>query len=136
MTVDVLITNKNDTGTNGPTKQLEQATADLTTRLLLNDSLVLYIDTSEPTISNSLELMEHTKLEHDTSKTPTPPDDTDRTHATLPPPKKRFEIVKDPVFLSAPIYPPSYLQNLHFLQIVMIISSHSFLTMISSSKHN
>ena len=28
--------------------QLEQATADLTTRLLLNDSPVLYIDTSEP----------------------------------------------------------------------------------------
>ena len=85
-------------------KQLEQATADLTTRLLLNDSPVLCIDTSEPTISDSLEQMEHNKLEHDTSKIPTPPDDTDRTHATLPPPKKRFEIRKDPVFLSSPIY--------------------------------
>ena len=50
-------------------KQLEQATADLTTRPLLNDSPVLYIDTSEQTPSNSFEQKEHTKIEHDTSKT-------------------------------------------------------------------
>ena len=50
--------------------------------------------------------MEHAKIEHDTSNIPTPPDDTDRTHATPPPPKKRYEIMKDPVFLSSPIYPP------------------------------
>ena len=105
MTVDVLITNKNDKVQIDLQKQLEQATADLT-RPLLNDSLVLYIDTSEPTPSNSLEQMEHAKLEHDTSKILTPPDDTDRTHATPPPPKKRYEIMKDPVFPSSPIYPP------------------------------
>ena len=87
-------------------KQLEQATADLITRPLLNDSPVLYIDTSEPAPSNFLEQMEHSKLEHDTSKIPTPPDDTDRTHATPPPPKERYEIRKDPVFLSSPSYPP------------------------------
>ena len=87
-------------------KQFEQATADLTTRLLLIDSPVLYIDASEPTPSNSLEQMEHTKIEHDTSKIPTPPDDTVRTHATPRPPKRRYEIMKDPVFLSSPIYPP------------------------------
>ena len=87
-------------------KQLEQATADLTTRPLSNDSSLLYIDPSEPTPSKSLEQMEHTKIEHETSKIPTPPDDTDRTHATPPPPKKRYEIMKDPVFLSSPIYPP------------------------------
>ena len=50
--------------------------------------------------------MEHTKIEHDTSKFPTPPDDTDRTPATPPPPKKRYENMKDPVVLSSPIYPP------------------------------
>ena len=87
-------------------KHFEQATADLTTRPLLNDSPVLYFDTSVPTPSNSLEQMEHTKIEHDTSKIPTPPDDTDCTHATPPPPKKRYEIMKDPVFLSSPVYPP------------------------------
>ena len=86
-------------------KQLEQATADLTTRPLLNDSPVLYIDTSEPTPSNSLEQMEHAKIEHDTSNIPTPPDDTDRTHATPPPPIKRYEIMKDSVFLFSPINP-------------------------------
>ena len=50
--------------------------------------------------------MEHAKIEHDTSTFPTPPDDTHRTHATPPPRKKRYEIMKDPVFLSSPIYPP------------------------------
>ena len=37
---------------------LEQATSDLTTRPLLNDSPVLYIDTSEPIPTTSLEQME------------------------------------------------------------------------------
>ena len=73
-------------------KQLEQATADLTTRPLLNDSPVLYIDTSEPTPSNPLEQMEHTKIEHDTSKIPTLPDDTDRTQATPLPPKSLMKL--------------------------------------------
>ena len=52
--------------------QLEQATADLTTRPLINDSPVLYIDTSEPTPTTSLEQMEQVKIEHDFSKVPTP----------------------------------------------------------------
>ena len=51
--------------------------------------------------------MEQEKIEHDTSKVPTPLNDTDNTHATPPPPKKRYEIMKDPVFPSSPIYPPS-----------------------------
>ena len=39
---------------------------------------------------------------------PTPSqDDTDHTQTTPPPPKKRYEIMKDPIFLSSPIYPPS-----------------------------
>ena len=76
--------------------QLEQATSDLTTRPLLNDFPVL-----EPT--TSLEQMEQEKNEHDTSKVSTPLNDIDHTHATPPPPKKRYEIMKDPVFLSSPI---------------------------------
>ena len=86
--------------------QLEQATADLTTRPLLNDSPVLYIDTSEPIPTTLLEQMEHEKIEHDTSKVSTPLNDTDHTHATPLPPKTRYEIMKDPLFLSSPIYPP------------------------------
>ena len=46
--------------------QLEHATADLTTRPLLTDSPVLYIDTSEPISTTSLEQMEQDKIEHDT----------------------------------------------------------------------
>ena len=64
------------------------------------------MDTSEPTPTNSLEQMEQDKIEHDTSKVPTPLIDTDHTHATPRPPKKRYEIMNDPVFLSSPIYPP------------------------------
>ena len=67
--------------------QLEQAIADLTTRLLFNDSPVLNIDTSEPTPTNSLEQMEQDKIEHDTSIVSTALNDTDHTHATPPPPK-------------------------------------------------
>ena len=67
--------------------QLKQATADLTTRPLLNDSPVLYIDTSEQTPPTFLEQMEHTKVEHENPKTVTPHDDTDHTQATPPPPK-------------------------------------------------
>ena len=87
-------------------KQLEHATADLTTLSLLNDSPVLYLETSESISSTPIEQIEHTKNEHDPSKIPTPPDDSDHTHATPPPPKKRYEIMKDPVFLFSPIYPP------------------------------
>ena len=46
----------------------EQDTADLTTRPLLNDSPVLYIDSSEPTPTNLLEQKEQDKREHDTQK--------------------------------------------------------------------
>ena len=87
--------------------QLEQATEDLKTRPLLNDSPVLHIDTPEQTPPNFHEQMEHTKVEHETPKTDTLPDDTDHTRATPPPPKKRSEIMKDPIFRSSPIYPLS-----------------------------
>ena len=69
-------------------KQLEQATADLTTRPLLNDSPLLYIDTSEQQPPTFLEPMEHTKVEHENPKTETPIEDTDQTQATPTPPKK------------------------------------------------
>ena len=88
--------------------QLEQATpTHLITRSLLNDSPVLYIETSEQTPPTFLEQMEHTKVEHENSKPTLSQDDTDHTQTTPPPPKKRYEIMKDPIFLSSPIYPPS-----------------------------
>ena len=52
-------------------KQLEQATpAELTTRPL-NNSPVLYIETSEQTPPTFLEQMEYTKVEHENPKTTT-----------------------------------------------------------------
>ena len=91
--------------------QLEQATSDLTTRPLLNDSPVLYSDTSEPIPTTSLEQMEQEKIEHDTSKVSPSLNDIDHTHATPPPPKKRYENIKDPVFLSSPVYPSFIFTN-------------------------
>ena len=70
-------------------KQLDQATPTyLTTRPLLNDSPVLYIETSEQTPPTFLEQMEHTKVEHGNPKAVTSHDDTDHTQTTPPPPKK------------------------------------------------
>ena len=50
--------------------------------------------------------MEQEKIEHDTSEVSTPLNDIDHTHPTPPPPKKRYEIMKAPVSLSSPSYPP------------------------------
>ena len=51
--------------------------------------------------------MEQVKTEQkDTSKVPIQNDDTDHLHTTPTPPKKRYEIMKDPVFFSSPIYLP------------------------------
>ena len=73
-------------------KQLEHATEDLTTIPLLNDSPVLYIDSSEQKSSTPIEQNEHTKNEHDHSKIPTPSDDNGHTHATPPPPKSDMKL--------------------------------------------
>ena len=117
--------------------QLEQATVDLTTRPLLNDSPVLYIETSEQNPPTFLEQIEHTKVEHENQKITTPHDDTDQTQATPPPPpKKRYEIMKDTIFLSSPIHPPSILSK------VLLCTNRDdhliplFFTMISSLNHN
>ena len=109
--------------------QLEQTTSDFTTRPLLNDSPVLYIDTSESIPTTSLEQMEQEKIEHDPSKVSTPLNDIDHTHATPPPPKKRYEIMKDPVFLSSPIYPP-------FISTNTSLSSNRDDHLISLLSHN
>ena len=73
--------------------QLEQATpTDLITRPLLNDSPVLYIETSEQTPPTFLEKMKHTKVEHENSK-PTPPqDDADHTQITPPPQRSDMKL--------------------------------------------
>ena len=51
--------------------------------------------------TNNTEQAEH---EHNTSKVHTPPDNAIETP---PPPKKLYEIMKDPLFLASPVFPPA-----------------------------
>ena len=90
-------------------QQLEQASSDLTTQPLFNDSPVLFLETSYQIVNHPSKELDQT--EHDTSKVPTQLDYTDITHETPLPPKKRDEIMKDPVFLSSPTYHPTIPSN-------------------------
>ena len=82
--------------------QLEMHAADLVTKRLSNDSPVLFLDSKRTSDNPLLEQMEHQNFP---SKNKTPPDH-DKSPGTPPPTKKKFEIMKDPAFLSSPIYPP------------------------------
>ena len=82
--------------------QLEMHTADLITRPLSNDSPVLFLDNKETSDDPIPDQME---LQNIPSKNKTP-SDHDQSPDTPPPTKKKYEIMKDPAFLSSPIYPP------------------------------
>ena len=82
--------------------QQEPSSSDLTTQPLFNDSPVLFFENIDQVNCHPSEEIE--QIEHTTpTKVHTPPD---TTHEVPPPPKKRYEIMKDPVFLSIPIFPP------------------------------
>ena len=82
--------------------QLEPSSSDLTTQPLFNDSHVLFLETIDQVNAHPSQEIE--QIEHTTpTKVHIPPD---TTHGVPPAPKKRFEIMKDPVFLSSPIFPP------------------------------
>ena len=82
--------------------QLELHTVDLITKPLSNDSPVLFLDTKETSHDPIPDQMEHQNIP---SKNKTP-SDHDQSPDTPPPTKKKYEIMKDPAFLSSPIYPP------------------------------
>ena len=82
--------------------QLQMHTADLITKPLSNDSPVLFLDTKETSDDPIPDQMDHQNIP---SKNKTP-SDHDQSPDTPPPTKKKFEIMKDPAFLSSPIYPP------------------------------
>ena len=86
--------------------QLEKTSSDLTTRPLLNDSPVLFLEYMDQTQTNTnpTKNNEQAEHEHNSSKVPTLPDNTTETP---PPPKKRKEIMKDPLFLSSPVFLPA-----------------------------
>ena len=81
--------------------QLEQTTSDPTTPHIFDDSPVLFLEPLDPITTNPSDQIE--QAEHTTSSNVhTPPDNT---HETPPPPKKRYKNMKDPVFLSSPVFP-------------------------------
>ena len=82
--------------------QLEMHTADLITKPLSNYSSVLFLDTKKTSDDPIPDQMEHQNIP---SKNKTP-SDHDQSPDTPPPTKKKYEIMKDPAFLSSPIYPP------------------------------
>ena len=86
--------------------QLEQTSSDLTTHPLFNDSPVLFLATMDQTQTNTnpTNTTEQAEHEYNTSKVPTPPDNTIETP---PHPKKRYELMKDALFLLSPVFPPA-----------------------------
>ena len=97
--------------------QLEQTSSDLTTQPLIKDSRVIFLEPIDNIHTQASEQTEQT--DHNTSsKVQTPPDNS---HETPPPSKKRYEITKDPIFLSSPYIRLFYLHILHVQQTVMII---------------
>ena len=81
--------------------QLEMHTANPITKPLSKHSLVLFVDTKETSDDPILDQMEHQNIP--SKKTPS---DHDQSPDTPPPTKKKHEIMKDPAFLSSPIYTP------------------------------
>ena len=81
--------------------QLEMHTADLITQPLSNDSPVLFLDTKETSDDPIPDQMEHQNIPKNKTLS-----DHDQSPDTAPPTKKNYEIMKDPAFLSSPIYPP------------------------------
>ena len=82
--------------------QLETQTADLLTKPLSDDSPVFFLENKDSNNSPN-EQMEHQPLSTQKSQTPS---DHNPSPEIPPPPKKRYEIMKDPAFLSSPVYPP------------------------------
>ena len=112
--------------------QLEMHTADLVTKPLSNDSSVLFLDTKGTSDNPLLERME---LQNFPSKNKTPSDHDHDQSPETPPPTKKYEILKDPAFLSSPIYPP-IIQNHNSSQPVMTILCLYSLQIASLSNHN
>ena len=81
---------------------LESSFSGLTTQPPFKDSPVILLERLDQVHAHPSKEVEQT--EHTTpTKVNTPPD---TTHEVPPPPEKRYEIMKDPVFLSSPIFIP------------------------------
>ena len=87
--------------------RLEQNTTELTTQLLFRDSPVLFLGAIDQDQSNTnTEQVEHQKS-FPKDRTPPVIINYDTHRQLLPRTKKKYEIMKDPAFLSSPLYPPT-----------------------------
>ena len=82
--------------------QLEQTSSDLTTQPLFNDSPILFFESLDQVDAHASEQVEQTEHNTTSLKDQILPDSS---HETPPPPKKKYEIMKDPILFFSPIYP-------------------------------
>ena len=109
--------------------QLEMHTTDLLTQPLSKDSPVLFLDNKDTSITSPNDQMEH---QPPPQKNKTPSDNNHSSETPPPPMKKKYEIMKDPAFLSSPIYPPikstnSQLSTNRDDYLIPVLSTNNFL---------
>ena len=75
--------------------------ADPSTTPLCNTSPILFLSRIEPTNSQLLDTNHITSESSDTDEKP-----TEQSISTPLPSKKKHDIMKDPIFLTSPVYPP------------------------------
>ena len=78
-------------------------TSDPSTTPLCNTSPILFLSPIEPT-NNQREQMDTNHITSKSSDTDEKP--PEQSISTPPPSKKKFDIMKDPSFLTSPVYPP------------------------------
>ena len=83
--------------------QLENTPSDLTTQPLFNDYPIFFLESLVHVHAHASEQVEQTEHHTTTLKDQTP---SDNSHETPPLSKKKYEIMKGPIFISLPIYPP------------------------------
>ena len=86
--------------------QLKQNTTDLTIQPLLIDSPILFLEAmdQDQSATNNEQIELNTKAPKDQISSEIR--SIDNTRETSPPPKMKYEIMKDHAFVSSPIYPP------------------------------
>ena len=77
--------------------------SDPSTKPLCNTSPILFLSPIEPT-NNQQKQMDTNLITSKSSDTDEKP--PEQPISTLPPSKKKYNVLKDPIFLTSPVYPP------------------------------
>ena len=125
--------------------QLDQNATNITTSPLFIDSPVLFLESVDQSTTTTHNTATHTyeqteQVEHHSlfQKHPTLLEifTVDNAHERPPPPKKKYEIMKDPSFLSSPLYATILPTKCSFCTIRDDHLMQFFHITISQSKHN